>query len=363
MCQLFFEIIRVAIGTQPCLSRLPSTNEWNIIFELANKQSLVGITFIALQRMGADADEGYTRIGMSEVCYLTWMGMAARIQLTNDNVNQYSVEIQRRLSVDGYACCILKGQGVSAYYGALSEFRHSGDIDVWVPGGYKDTIKYLAGLGVLGKVTANHAEVHIFEETDVEVHPIPAIFRCPWTNRRWSRFCKEHQGDWQQRNGLTVPSVEFNLVFLMVHMYQHLLREGIGLRQMMDYFFVIKAQEVQGSMLKVQRTIESLGMKRFAAGVMYIMQKVFGLAEEMLICEADPEAGETLLSEVMTGGNFGHYDKRNEVAFDNNSNPLLRVWNSQKRNMRFIEFGYWEIVCSPLWRLWHFCWMKAHGYR
>lgn len=104
-------------------------------------------------------------------------------------------------------------------------------------------------------------------------------------------------------------------------------------------------------------------MKRFAGGVMYIMQSVFGLAEDCLICEADPEAGVKLLSEVMTGGNFGHHDKRNKVAFDNDSNPLLRVWNSQKRNMRFLEFGFWEIVCSPLWRLWHFGWMKAHGYR
>lgn len=116
---------------------------------------------------------------------------------------------------------------------------------MWVPGDYKRTTKYLKGLGALGKVTANHAEAKVFEDTEVEVHPIPAIFRCPWTNRKWKRFCKEHQGDWQEVNGLTVPSITFNLVYLMAHKYLHLLREGIGLRQMVDYYFVLKtAQKV-----------------------------------------------------------------------------------------------------------------------
>lgn len=79
MDELFFELILVAICTQESLSRLPLAREWGELYKAAKKQSLVGVCFAALQRLGADADEGFARIGMSEIQYFTWMGMAAKI--------------------------------------------------------------------------------------------------------------------------------------------------------------------------------------------------------------------------------------------------------------------------------------------
>lgn len=48
---LFFELIRVAIGTQNTLSRPPSKGEWAELYAMAKKQSLVGICFAGLQRL------------------------------------------------------------------------------------------------------------------------------------------------------------------------------------------------------------------------------------------------------------------------------------------------------------------------
>lgn len=82
--QLFFELIRVAICTQDSLSYIPKPKEWIVLYDMAKKQSLVGVCFAALQRLGAKADEGFTHIGISEMLYLTWMGMAAKIQQKNE---------------------------------------------------------------------------------------------------------------------------------------------------------------------------------------------------------------------------------------------------------------------------------------
>lgn len=155
------------------------------------------------------------------------------------------------------------------------------------------------------------------------------------------------------------------MVFMMVHMYQHTLREGIGLRQFLDYYFVLKASRKLSQIDRelIVNTFASLGMGKFAAGVMYIMKSVFGMDEQLLLCPADSKIGRMLLDEIMTGGNFGHFDERNKDVFTGSTNGVHRVWLGLKRNKRFLSIGFWEIVSSPLWRLWHFCRMKNNGYR
>lgn len=72
---MFFELIRVAIGTQDTLLKPSSAKEWQIVYDMAKKQSLVGICFAGIQKLVDSEKEDYC--GMSEIQYLTWMGMVA----------------------------------------------------------------------------------------------------------------------------------------------------------------------------------------------------------------------------------------------------------------------------------------------
>lgn len=76
--KLFFELVRLSIGTTDSLSRVPTAREWGELYAMAKKQSLVGISFAGVQRL-CNSDEEYYA-GMTELQYLTWMGMAAKIQ-------------------------------------------------------------------------------------------------------------------------------------------------------------------------------------------------------------------------------------------------------------------------------------------
>lgn len=131
MNELFFELIRVAIGTQNTISRPPSKVEWAGLYVMSKKQSLVGICFSAVQKL-IQNQEPITQ-NLDEVQYLTWMGMAAKIQQRNEVVNRQCVELQKRLSKEGLRSCILKGQAVAYLYDEnLSGLRQSGDIDAWL---------------------------------------------------------------------------------------------------------------------------------------------------------------------------------------------------------------------------------------
>ena len=115
MNELFFQLIQVAIGTRICLSHTPSADEWGELYAMAKKQSLVGVCFTGVQRLGANADDGISAIGMPEMLYFTWMGMAAKIQQRNEVVNAQCVEVQQMIEKEGFRTFIMKGQGTQPY--------------------------------------------------------------------------------------------------------------------------------------------------------------------------------------------------------------------------------------------------------
>lgn len=138
--EILFELIQIAIGNRVCLSHSPTADEWRMLYDIAKKQSLVGVCFAGVQRLQMQRQEP------PEMLYLIWMGMAAKIQQRNEVVNRQCVELQAKLSADGLQSSILKGQGVASLYSEhLRGLRQSGDIDVYVPCGMQKAMEYVNG--------------------------------------------------------------------------------------------------------------------------------------------------------------------------------------------------------------------------
>lgn len=366
--QLFFELIQVALGVRVCLSHSPIAEEWKTLYDMAKKQSLIGICFVGVQRLSGIEDSikhnPYT-ISLPEVLYLTWMGMAAKIQQRNEVVNRLCEELQAKLSADGFRSCILKGQGVAGIYGSLSSFRQSGDIDVWVQNkSIPALVEYVKEFGVGYKATAAHVECELFPDTDVELHAVPAFMRNFRTNRKLVQWFNESKGSIVESElGFNVLTFEFNLVYMVVHMYHHVLFEGLGLRQLMDYYFVLCTSYDDDTFHydndNFISTTKSLDMFKFASGIMWIMKEVFALEDRYLLCDANEKYGRLILEDVMQGGNFGHHDEKNRGLHSDST--VGRSLSGLKRNMKFFALGPWEILSSPLWSTWHWCWRKRRG--
>ena len=78
------------------------------------------------------------------------------------------------------------------------------------------------------------------------------------------------------------PTIEFNLVHQLVHTYHHFITEGVGLRQLMDYYFVIQASNAE-DIRECQKMVASLGLNRFASALMWVLVHVFGLEVEQAL--------------------------------------------------------------------------------
>lgn len=352
MNELFFELIRVAIGTQMSLSRIPTEGEWDELYRMAEKQSMIGICFEGVKRCtevvcpneAMDIEAVLALLNLPEQLYYDWLLMALKVEKRNKVVNGQCVELQKRLAEDGFRSRILKGQGVAMYYpDELRNLRQSGDIDVWVDGSKDDIMRYVNAVCRGGTAGDLHVAMDVFEGTGVEVHFTPSVLSGKRRNRMlqtWFEQQKEAQFR-NEVNGIVTPDVAFNVVCLLLHIFRHYMYEGIGLRQLTDYYFVLKAANgtsCDGSVRKeinnAVQFVEDLGIEKFASALMWVLKYVFVGADASLSIdlpfEPDEKRGKRLLAVVMEGGNFGRFTEKYKVTgWDK---PWSRFCRYVKRN-------------------------------
>lgn len=374
MNELFFSLIRVAVGSQEQLSRVPTAREWEELYHIAQKQALLGICFAGVQKLSNIDDpinhKPYT-INLSKEDYLRWMGITVKIQQRNEIVNQQCAELQAKLSADGYRNYIMKGQGNATLYGDLALLRQSGDIDVYLEGGLDKVLAYANTFAPTNEVNELEMHMKVFDDTEVEFHYRPFIMRNPFKNRRLQRFfaeegkeCFDNKIALHNNAGeIAVPTITFNLVHQLVHIYHHLLIGGVGLRQLMDYYYVVKS--LSNSPLKgdgtdyVRNVVSGLGLDRFASALMWVLGHAFGLERSYMPWEPNEKDGRFLLNEVVLSGNFGKYDER--IA--HNRTKWQSFWMLSVHNIRLFRFTYDDWFWGPLWRLYHFVWRKLKGFK
>ena len=362
---LFYQLLRMALGRQVCLPHTPNEQEWKALYELAKKQSLIGVCFAGVQKLQTQRQEP------PEMTYLTWMGMAAKIQQRNEVVSRQCVELQGQLAADGVRSCVLKGQGVGALYRVhendndnnqnssdLSMLRQSGDIDVWVDTDEEGALRWVKKYQRELDFDYKHVHLDVLEGTSVEVHYRPSTSRVPWYMKRVDHFTRE-KACWTNAVALgdgmvNVPSLEFNLVFILQHIFGHLFAEEMTLKQYLDYYFVLKqAHEKGADVQEAYRWMQRMGMGSFARATMWLLREVFGMPEEWMICEADADEGRFLLDRVMAKEQKAKSGEHGSVRWH-----LSVFWAQQSKNLHLLTHYPLEVLFSPIWLARHFFWKR-----
>lgn len=368
MNNLFFELIRVSLGVQKGLSRVPSAEEWEGLYEIAKEQTLRGICSLGVQALYKDARY---RDGMSETLFLKWIGYANIIKEKNRIVNKQCILLKDHFTQYGFICSIMKGQGLAALYRNgevdLRLLRQCGDIDVYVEGGRDKVHKHINQL--FGECEYDYKNVHapFFEDTRVEVHWIPEILMNLFYNNRLQQYWKEHENELiadvvelpEGVGEINIPSLAVNRFYILLHTYRHIFGKGVGLRQVMDYYFVLRQEGYGAGKEETMKLVKEFGMTKFAAAMMWIMEEVFHLDEDYLLCEPDEKEGRFLLNDIMQSGNFGIYDKRVKKV----AGPLLvrTIASHLQRAPHFLLHYPLEALCPPIWMAYHFVWKRTVG--
>lgn len=351
---LLFELIQLALGNRKELSKVPSDKEWNAVFEEAGNQAVAGICIAGVDWLTVHGSR--FMVNMPLELKLEWIGLSEQIRQQNAHVDKQTAQIWRLLKEDGLDAAILKGQGIATLYGTeLGELRQSGDIDIWVKGGYEKVCDYVQRTHPTDDVAYHRFHYDYFEDTEVEMHHRPTLMRNLLDDRKLALWYNSFGADsfvYLEDKGFAVPSVEFNRIFILTHIYRHFLFEGIGLRQVMDYYFVLKHEMVQGSMFKVQeiKLLKELRLMRFAEAMMWILHTQLGLEEQYLICGVNEKEGRFVLSEIEHTGNFGYSDTRYQYK------QFFKLRRQIAHGSHLMLHYPSEVIWTPIWLVYHKVW-------
>ena len=433
--KIFFDFLRFCIGSAKEIPVSLKEADWQEIYAIAKKQCLVGILFDGIKKLPAE------HVGMKKELLLQWMAESQMLEKANVRLNDAAIQVSEWFRMKGFRTCILKGQGNALMY-PNPYSRTPGDIDIWVEGGDKRVISFVRSISPYEKACYHHIEFTSYKGIEVEVHYRPSFLLCFWHNRKLQKYyerVKEEQFSHRvmlgEQGEVAIPTAEFNLIFQLTHIFSHLMNEGIGLRQLVDYYYVLcdfykvyqnfsnpsvslskgsstfspspsssgsgdvtapsrcseplrskvggpskvspdcagwDRRDAIGNMTsatastdssataarsstaidRVQEELKELGLWKFAGGIMYIMQEVFGMPASRLIVPPNEKYGKFVLNEVLEAGNFGRHDARNRFGRSQLGHNLQRVY----RDIRLVKYFPAEAMSEPLFRTWHFFW-------
>ena len=357
----FFAFLKYCLGYKGNMSRVVAGMNWQMLYSFASKQALLGLCFDGIERLGKEYPKELRRNPIGRELLMTWMGKAQQIHRQNMKVNAVAGKLFSMLREDGQRCCVLKGQGNALMY-PNPYSRTPGDIDVWVNASREQITEYAKKHFEIGDdIRYHHLETSL-DGVPVELHFFPGIMNNPIYNARLQKWFKRN-ADLHCSNvvslpdgigEIAIPMTAFNVIYQLTHLYHHFFDEGIGMRQIIDYYYVVNNDELLVIKDALQKELKHLGLWKFARAMLYVLHEALGLSEEKMIAPMDEKRGKLLLAEILNGGNFGrHFTKYGHFTQQGMAKKyFLKIW----RNMHFVRYYPAEALSEPIFRTWHFFW-------
>lgn len=350
--ELLLELLRISTGAKTTLLRAYTDKDWEGAYKLAEEQTITGVLLNALEIIREESPD----LMPSQVILLQWIGIGQIIETKTKQLAEFGKSVVDYFHNKGFACQILKGCAVGRYYPQPLR-RSSGDIDIWLYGGRKKIYDFARAYDKDRKlygVNYHHIHFHLLEDVHIELHIWPSFLSSPIRNWRLHKFCKLHSPTMEA----SITSPAFDRVFILLHCFRHFCGSGVGFRQVMDYYYVLRQGFTEEERNDAVYWIRKLGMTCFAGGLMWVLKQSFGLETKYLLMEPIEKEGRFILNEILLTGNMGHSDKR---LWGSKETALLRFFYNLKRNFYMMGHYPHEAIWQPFFSIWLYFWRLSKG--
>lgn len=358
--RLYFSLLRFSLSPDAAVPTGIAGIDWRDLYEFAHKQALVGVFYNGIKRLPKES-------GIAPQLLMKWVMEAEALRRQNAVVDRVATQVSDYFEREGFECVVLKGQGNALMY-PDPYMRTPGDVDLWV------MPKHDAGGASAEDYTLRYARTHLHgSEYDyhhihtapvdgvaVEVHFRPAFRQNLINDARLQRWFAESIGKKQRASlasgHICMPTSDFNIVYQLCHLSTHFLQEGIGLRQLVDYYMLLHSERPHDG--ELSSLLHSFGLYRFAGAVMWVLGEVMSMPQSMMIAEPCERFGRMLLHDILTVGNLGQHDAR--VSSWRRSTQIGRNLQRFVRDVRLCSVYPTEALSEPIFRLYHFFWRLSH---
>lgn len=360
------ELIRIAVGRQKQLSHKLTDAQWGELYAESKKQSLIGVCFAGIEALPKEQLPNMNLL-------MGWFGQAEYMKLQYDFQCEALPKITGLLESEGLEYRLLKGLALADLYHSAEnpklcpQLRTLGDFDIWIKGAKVHVLQFAKKYGKVGDVVYHHVDAGKIEGVEVELHFHPSSLKNVRANNRMQRWFDHRFNDPDVLkiggSGVRINSLAFNRIYVLNHIYRHLLYEGVGLRQFLDYYFVLMASREQAGRYwniekkDTRRFLKEFEMEHFSNAITWVMLYVFepvalktGTIPEWVIGTPDEKRGRLLLEEMLKGGNFGMHNWEKKYYL---SDPWLKRYTNRIRyDLKFLRQYPEEVLWRPVWFVW-----------
>ncbi len=353
----YLELLKFCLNEKEPVPACIKDINWHKLLEFSTSQTITGVYApTIMMQNGKLAKDGFQGNKPTDDDVMEWYFELHRLRKRNEELYKCADKASKWFLENGFPNCILKGQGNSIMYPDAYQ-REPGDIDIWLAGGREKILEFTTKY-YNQPATRIHVDFPMFRDAEVEVHFKPSYMLNPFTEKKLTKYF-DRIGDSQFNHKVSTPdgkysffapTNEFNVIYQLLHLYRHISTVGIGLRQVIDYYYLLRKCNADGFSQQAQKefqaTLKELNLTRFARAIMYIMHDVLGISKECLLIEPDVKEGKFLLNEVLLLGNFGRYEKRLE-ALENAKGHFKRFLILEKYNFRLLKHYPSEVIWRP----------------
>ena len=362
--QTYLELLKVCLQEEPKVTEklINLSNghiDWIDLLDFAARQGVIGVYWRGIELLFKSTIP-LNKPTDDEV--MEWWGEVNDIKKRNEYLFKKTAFFSNTFRKEGFENCILKGQGNAMMY-PDPYLRTPGDIDIWLKGSKEEITSYVHKFFPNEKGSVLHIHFPIFKDTLIEVHYTPRILDNPSANRYLQQYFKEVQS--QQINNtielpigktINVPTLDFNIILQTTHIYRHFICEGITLKHLVDYYYLLikfdnwmhQDYHNTNSSIQLLPFLQRIKILKFAKVIMYIMQEGLAIEKKYLFTTTNKRIGKLLLESIIEEN--GSLGLKSHKSISEYNSVKERVKEKMKRTLLLIPYFPEETIWSIYYR-------------
>lgn len=275
--RLLLNLLKVTLNNDKMNLPEQSDADWNKLFYIAEKHAVLSLLYDRL-----------VDVKLPEDLKIYLMSLSSRTVQQSYHLTFLSKALIDLFEQNGIFCVVLKGVSASVGY-PVPELRKSGDIDLLIePDNINQAESLLEKNGFI-KNDEQHANHHVSygseEGIDIEIHTMIAE---PFDNNAINSYleklvyeCRNHSII-KDVMGVSIKTLDdgYFAYQLLLHMLQHFLRAGFGLKLLCDWVTLWNGKVSDQSKIDYLRLVKESKLKGFSDVITAVCVYELGLKEE-----------------------------------------------------------------------------------